>query len=123
MAKTWGPGLENRRLILARAGPKLAVADPRGPRGRGPAIANRRVPALRRQTERACRIQGPQSQMQKLRQAIRAAIRHPQRIDRVDYAAIYQQVSDERFNGDFSAFASVALDAFAGQLGYPVKPH
>jgi hypothetical protein len=36
--------------------------------------------------------------------------------------AIYQQVTDERFNGDFSAFALMALDMLAEQLGYPVNP-
>ncbi len=35
--------------------------------------------------------------------------------------AIYQQVTDKRFNGDFSAFARMALDTLAGQLGYPVE--
>jgi hypothetical protein len=34
-------------------------------------------------------------------------------------AAIYQQVTVGRFNGDFSAFATMALDTLAAQLGYP----
>jgi hypothetical protein len=34
-------------------------------------------------------------------------------------AAIYQQVADERFDRDFSAFAQAALDALAEELGYP----
>jgi len=33
-------------------------------------------------------------------------------------AAIYQQITDERFNRDLSAFARAAFDAFAEQLGY-----
>jgi hypothetical protein len=37
-------------------------------------------------------------------------------------AAIYQRVTSERFNGDFSAYARTALDALAERLGYPVKP-
>jgi hypothetical protein len=37
-------------------------------------------------------------------------------------AAIYQRVTAERFNGDFSAFAKTALDALAERLGYPIKP-
>jgi DNA-directed RNA polymerase subunit RPC12/RpoP len=36
--------------------------------------------------------------------------------------AIYQRVTTERFNGNFSAFARTALDALAEQLGYPIKP-
>jgi hypothetical protein len=37
-------------------------------------------------------------------------------------AAIYQRVTDERFNGNFAAFARVALDTMAEQLGYSVRP-
>ena len=37
-------------------------------------------------------------------------------------AAIYQQVADERFNRDFSAFARTALDTLAEQLGYSINP-
>jgi DNA-directed RNA polymerase subunit RPC12/RpoP len=37
-------------------------------------------------------------------------------------AALYQRVTAERFDGDFSAFAQAALDALAEKLGYPVKP-
>jgi len=37
-------------------------------------------------------------------------------------AAIYQRVTDERFNGNFASFARAALDALAEQLGYPVRP-
>jgi hypothetical protein len=37
-------------------------------------------------------------------------------------AAIYQRVTDERFNGNFAAFARIALDTMAEQLGYPVRP-
>jgi DNA-directed RNA polymerase subunit RPC12/RpoP len=37
-------------------------------------------------------------------------------------AAIYQRVTTERFNGNFSAFVRTALDALAEQLGYSVKP-
>jgi hypothetical protein len=37
-------------------------------------------------------------------------------------AAIYQRVTSERFNSDFSAFARTALDALCERLGYPVKP-
>jgi hypothetical protein len=37
-------------------------------------------------------------------------------------AEIYQRVTTEKFNGNFSAFARMALDALAEQLGYPVKP-
>jgi DNA-directed RNA polymerase subunit M/transcription elongation factor TFIIS len=37
-------------------------------------------------------------------------------------AAIYQQVADERFNRNFATFARMALDTFAEQLGYPVRP-
>jgi hypothetical protein len=33
-------------------------------------------------------------------------------------AAVYQQITDERFNRDLSAFARAAFDAFAEQLGY-----
>jgi predicted Zn finger-like uncharacterized protein len=35
-------------------------------------------------------------------------------------AAVYQQVADERFNRDLSAFARAAFDAMAEQLGYPL---
>jgi hypothetical protein len=35
--------------------------------------------------------------------------------------AIYQRVTTERFNGNFSAFARTALDALAEQLGYPAS--
>jgi hypothetical protein len=37
-------------------------------------------------------------------------------------ALIYQQVVDERFNRNFATFARMALDAFAEQLGYSVRP-
>jgi len=37
-------------------------------------------------------------------------------------AAIYQRVTDERFNGNFAAFACIALDTMAEQLRYPVRP-
>ena len=37
-------------------------------------------------------------------------------------AAIYRQVTTERFDGDFSTFVRTALDALAEQLGYPVNP-
>ncbi|HXY34453.1 MAG TPA: hypothetical protein VEI07_09515 [Planctomycetaceae bacterium] len=36
-------------------------------------------------------------------------------------AAVYQQVADERYGRDLSAFARVAFDALAEQLGYTVK--
>jgi hypothetical protein len=36
--------------------------------------------------------------------------------------AIYQRVTDERFNDNFAAFARIALDTMAEQLGYPVRP-
>jgi hypothetical protein len=37
-------------------------------------------------------------------------------------AHIYQQVAEERFNRNFATFARMALDAFAEQLGYQVRP-
>jgi hypothetical protein len=37
-------------------------------------------------------------------------------------AAIYQRVTDDRFNGNFASFARAALDTLAEQLGYPVRP-
>ena len=44
-----------------------------------------------------------------------------QRQKRSQLDRLYQQVTDERFKGDFSAFARMALDMLAGQLGYPVE--
>jgi hypothetical protein len=37
-------------------------------------------------------------------------------------ARLYEKVAAARFNSNFSAFARMACDAFAEQLGYPVAP-
>ncbi len=37
-------------------------------------------------------------------------------------AELYQQVTDEQFARDLSAFARAAFDAMVVQLGYPLRP-